>query len=183
MIILRNGQYEEQSKFRRFLDKLNKKVSPGYKTNAEVLNEQKTKKEDFTRERLKEINPKLLVALDIQEKTRKFLPSWGDGDEYPDFHVTTNTRYEEDFGLICLGWQGEENYKWNKEKNCWEEINTTRYTSKGPRRVMNLKQDILKQLEGYRKEYSEINYLEDEETEDVLRYLDKLIEEVKRSTL
>ena len=72
MVILRNGQYEEQSKFRRFLDKLNKKVSPGYKTNAEVLNEQKTKKEDFTRERLKEINPKLLVALDIQEKPENF---------------------------------------------------------------------------------------------------------------
>lgn len=148
----------------------------------EKIELKRIQQENSLREDLREINPKLLIALDIENKMKQYLPKWGDGDEYPSFFVQTHYRDEEGFGNICLGFQNEEEYKWNKNKNCWEEIATERT----PRRVGNLKQDILKNLNLYLKDWKNGNYggdVDEEDEREVVVYLEKLIEEIKRSAL
>ena len=178
MILKRQKLYS----LRSFLDKLNKKFYPNYKTEAEVLEQRRKdrekKNEGEIKNLLKEINPKLLVALEIEKKTKPFQPRFGDGDEYPSFYVDIYS--DLNFGSICLGSQNEEVYKWDGKN--WIENNT----SVSPRKVINLKQDIVKNLKSYKKEYqtAEEDYgWEKEEVDEVERYLDKIIEEVQKSSL
>lgn len=148
----------------------------------EKIELKRIQQENSLREDLRKINPKLLIALDIENKIKQYLPKWGDGDEYPSFFVQTHYGDKEGFGNICLGFQNEEEYQWNKNKNCWEEIATERM----PRRVGNLKQDILKNLSSYLKEWKSGNYggdADEEDEKEVVVYLEKLIEEIKKSAL
>ena len=182
MIILRQKQF---GWFRDFVDWANKKVDPNWKTEKEIEEERRRAREEEKARKGQDITNKISsisrqhkIALDIEKESSKYLPTWGDGDEYPQFYVV---RREEDrynsIGDIRLGYQTCENYHWNGKY--WEETELQR----NPRRIINLKQDILKNLISYRKEYSEIDYLDKKKVDEVLNYLDNLIKIINKSSL
>ena len=118
------------------------------------------------------------ILLNIYKKVEKYLPKYEDEYRRPGLNLFTyHTSYdpdEDDFGKINLGFQREEFYEWDGKN--WIEL------TKG-KKIYNLKTDILKNLEKYKKEWEKIDYLDEEWRDEVVNYLGVLIDEIQKSNL
>lgn len=179
MKILRQKEFGLFDVLRDLADKANKKIDPNYKTEAEILKDrsnQKSTNEKELENKFANLSRQHKVLLEIYKKTIKFLPTWGDGDEYPSLNLN-KTKYDiEDntFGDISLGVQNEEVFIW--KDSYWVE----EYSGK---RIHNLKSELIKDLNSYINEWKHITYLDDDEVNEVLNYLENLLKEIKRSAL
>ena len=169
-------------KLKDLADKANKKIDPSYKTEKEREQEyynhlriERERKQEDLNKKVSSISRQHKIILDIYNRVSKFIPTWGDGDEYPSLFINTYDENRDDFGNICLGCQNEPEYHWNGK--FWIDITDRN------RKVYNLKQDILKFLKSERKRYEKIDYLDEEDIKEVLIYLDKLITEISKSSL
>ena len=180
MIILRQRSFSFFDKLRSWADKANKKIDPNYKTEKEVIEERRKQGQQNRLSEERERDSKFSnlsrqhkILLDIEKKTNKFLPTWGDGDEYPQLIL-----YKEDsdfpHGSIALGVQNEEIYTWDGKS--W-----TDYYKK--KKIYNLKAELLKSLNEYLREWNNITYLDKNEVDEVINYLNILIKEIKQSAL
>lgn len=168
-------------KLKDLADRANKRIDPSYKTEKERIQErfqelrqERERKQKELDEKISGISRQHKIILDIYHKVYKFIPSWGDGDEYPCFFINDN---EEGgyFGNVCLGCQGQPEYHWDGKS--WIDI------SDRNRKVYNLKRDILEFLESERKQWEKVDYLDDSDIKEVLVYLDKLSNEISKSNL
>ena len=184
MIILRQRYFSLFGKLRDLGDRYEKWKNPNYKTQKEIQEERvkqirldREKEEKDKQDKFCAISRQHKILMDIERKVSKYHPSWGDGDEFPFLKLWWYYPSEENFGNVSLGLQNQEEYRWNGK--CWEEI----YPSKTPRKINNLKQELLKQINKYIKEWKEIDYLDSEDIEEVLIYLENLKNEIKKSSL
>jgi hypothetical protein len=175
MIILRQKQFG----FWDFID-------PGYSARVKRYNEQKEKdkqeiKQKEILDKTSSISPQHRVALEIEKEAKKY--TWGGLDEYPYFHVIKEDG--DKFGDISLSFQEKYGrYHWNGKY--WEEVELQKF----PKRVANLKSELLNRLKSYRKNISNMSSDEDdefftpkEEIEGTIFYLDNLIKIIERSSL
>ena len=179
MIVIRSKQKEFGfiGKLIEFGEKYEKWKNPNYKTRKDIEEEKKQKRINEEKEildKLFAISKYHKTLYDIEQESYKYYPNWGDGDEYPTFFIYMGGEY---FGNVSLGCQDEPEYHWNG--NYWEDVTIP----SRPKRINNLKQELLKNLKAYRKEYAKIDYLDEEEIDSVLNYLDHLISIISRSSL
>ena len=182
MAIYRVKRFSWFDKLKELADKANKRIDPTYKTEKERFQErskqlslEREEKQKKLYEEISNISKQHKIILDIYHKVSKFTPMWGDGDEYPCLFINTYGDRGSNFGNICLGCQNGPEYHWNGK--FWVDV-----TDRG-RKVYNLKQDILKFLKSERNQYEKIDYLDEDEIKEVLVYLDKLINEINKSSL
>lgn len=169
-------------KLKELADKANKKLDPSYKTEKEREQErynqlriERERNQANLDKKVSNLSRQHKIILEICHRVSKFMPTWGDGDEYPSLSINTSNEEDCNFGNICLGYQNEPEYHWDGK--FWIDI-----TNKN-RKIYNLKQDILKFLKSERKEYEKIDYLDEDKIKEVLNYLDKLINEISKSNL
>lgn len=146
----------------------------GIKTREEIEREYQRERQLRDTQKIEEfcnLSEQHQILFDINEKTKKYCPSWGDGDEYPCLHLDLEE------GNFDLGFQHGPWYSW-KEKY-WEKDSE----DFGIQKVYNLKQSILKDIDIEIKEWKTIDYLEDSEIKEVLNYLKVLKSEIQRSRL
>lgn len=162
-------------------NKANKRIDPKYKTDKEILEERRQNRLSLDRQKQRELEEKISsisrqhkIALEIEKESEKYYPTWGDGDEYPVFYVSRTPSMYLKVGDICLG---EISYCWNGQY--WAETGLHKY----PRRVNNLKLALLNKLKTYKKEYQKIDYLDSEQIDEVIIYLEHLIQIISRSSL
>ena len=187
MIIKRNKLFSLWNKVLTWADKYNAKrgchsnLSGNTKLNSSELYKlsQKQKEEDI-RKALDSVSPYHKALRIAFENSDKFLPKWGDGDEYPNFGM-----YVED----------TEWYKVGDIYTEFQQPNEYRYDGKGwlmtvgpgaPKKISNLKQELLREIKLYRDEYKNSQSLygwSEEEENDVLNYLNHLEQEIKKIKL
>ena len=181
MIILRQKEFGLFDGIRKLNDRYCKWKNPNYKTEKEREEERRLARVKEAQNKQKEIEDKFAsisrqhkILLDIDKKTKKFFPSWGDGDEYPS--LTLNMNYN--IGNISLGMnESWEEYKWNGKN--WEEVNTPFHKI-----IPNIKSELIRRLEYYKKEYQANPYgFDKDELNEVLLYIDIQIKEIKKSSL
>lgn len=185
MIILRQKNYSWFDKLRDLADKANKKIDPNWKTEKERseerfkaietkrVEEDKKRDEDFAA-----ISPQHKTLLEIERRTSKFLPTWGDGDEYPSLYLI-----KEDYpgpglklGDITLGVQFNENFRWDGKT--WIEIFPARN-----KKIYNLKQELIRRFQNHLHKWKNKDYLDKKDCDEVIKYLENLIKEIKMSKL
>ena len=181
MAIYRVKRFSWFDKLKDLADKSNKRIDPSYKTEKERIQERFQKLRQERERKQKELDEKISnisrqhkIILDIYHKVYKFIPSWGDGDEYPNLFINLNEEGS-NFGNICLGHQNWPEYHWDGK--FWIDI------TDGNRKIYNLKQDLLGFLKSERKRWEKVDYLDDSEIKEVLVYLDKLSNEISKSNL
>lgn len=184
MIVLRDKLFS----FRDWLDKVNKKIDPNYKTEKEVIEEERRERERRNKEEeanidaeLSRISPYHSELLRLDKTIGKSYPNFGDGDEYPTFNLyrRKDNKYTP-FGTVLLGWHDEPVYIWTNN-SYWVDDSGYR-----PRRVTNLKQDMVKYLQSVLPDY---DYKKDkygwdkEDYEEVTEHIKRLIEGISKSKL
>lgn len=172
MVIIRQKQFS----FWDFID-------PGYsvRVNKQKDKEIQKSKQKEVLDKISSISPQHKTALDIEKDAEKY--TWSGLDEYPYFHVIKEEG--DKFGDISLSFQEKYGrYHWNGKY--WEEVELQKF----PKRVANLKSDLLNRLKSYRKNISKMSSDEDdefftpeEEIEGTVFYLDNLIKIIERSSL
>lgn len=124
------------------------------------------------------ISPQHKILNQILSKAESQLPSWGDGDEYPYFYLwNKESNGDDEFGDLHLDFQNGNLYRWKGK--CWEEVENSRT----PRRINNLKQELLKEINSYEDQWNSIDYLDKKKIDEVLNYLNFLKQEIKKSKL
>lgn len=125
---------------------------------------------------IKKISPQHRILMEIFDKVEKSRPTWEFLEEVgPQFSFIDSIDIEDEEIELKLDNQSGNIYRWTGKY--WEEINNSR----PPRKIQNLKQELLKELSEYRKEWDK----EDEDTgrSIVLNYIDHLEQEIKKSRL
>lgn len=182
MIILRNKQFSIFDKLRELGDKYEKWKNPNYKTQKEILEERSRqnklnseREEKEKRDKFCAISRQHKILMDIYNKVSKYHPTWGDGDEYPCLELYYDPDYH--FGEISIGdTQSEPEYKYDGKSWIY-------YNHPFPKTISNLKSELINRIDWYIKEWRSIDYLDAEDIEEVLVYLSKLKDEIKRSSL
>ena len=171
MIVLRNKKF---SWFNKILKKIDDRV------NDRVYPSDKEPIKYASYEEISKISRQHKMALQIEKEAQKYIPEWGECEgEIPIFSVDEIKGYS--LGNISLGQDVDwPEYHWTGKY--WEEIALHHPHKKVP----NLKQDILKNLRHFREEYTYgkgTKRFDEEEIEEVLTYLDHLIDIINRSSL
>ena len=127
----------------------------------------------------------------------KYNPGWGDGDEYPTFYISCSENVTDDsdyrLGDIITEIQNPYVYRYNGKN--WlmiEDPTNPVVSSKNPKRIANIKQELLRVIKIYKKDYLD-NYGKDDtysswkekkrNVDAVLNYLNHLEQEIKRANL
>ena len=180
MIILRQRNFSLFDNLKNYADKLNKKIDPNYKTEDERLQESRLrwKNERETKEKRREEAYRALSKThsslyDINKNTIPYYPDWGDGDEYPGLSLNEDIN-DKNYGGFSLGVQHGPDYLYHNGR--WFDVTDGRR-----RPVNNLKQDVIKNLDNSIKEWKGINYLDKDQTDKVLRYLNSLKSEASKN--
>ena len=185
MIIKRNKQFSWFSNlFKKkpiIQSPAKKRSEPLSKTEIEDLLKTKPESHLYVSEKekadIKKISPQHRILIEIFDKVEKSRPTWEFLEEVgPQFSFIEDIGDEEDEEIeLKLDNQSGNVYRWTGKY--WEEINN----SHPPRKIQNLKQELLKELSEYRKEWDK----EDEDTgrSIVLNYIDHLEQEIKKSRL
>lgn len=157
-----------------------KRSEPLSKTEIEDLLKTKPESHLYVSEKektdIKKISPQHKILMEIFDKVEKFRPTWEFLEEVgPQFSFIDGIDIEDEEIELKLDNQSGNVYRWTGKY--WEEINNSR----PPRKIQDLKQELLKELSEYRKEW-------DKEDEDagrsiVLNYIDHLEQEIKKSRL
>ena len=92
-------------KLKELADKANKKLDPSYKTEKEreqerynqLRIERERNREDLEK-KVSNLSRQHKIILGICHRVSKFMPTWGDGDEYPSLYI--NTYNEEDCNTL-----------------------------------------------------------------------------------
>ena len=168
MIILRQKNY---SWFDKIKNQFHKKTDEEIRADLNRQYIESTQKEEDRLNSIASISKQHKALIDIQKKIGKTYPTGFDGDEYPSLSVSEDGRVslggQESFGEFV--WDGK---GWETTCTPW------------PKKVPNLKTEIIKRLESARKEYQTNPYGWDESSlNEVLRHIDTQINEIKRSNL
>lgn len=115
----------------------------------------------------------------IYKEALKSVPTWGDGDEYPNLHFTYDDDKYYKMGDFHFGYQGEPVYRWTG--NSWLDVSDDR-------RVVNIKSDMIKYLKAQKKCYDSIRNENpsdwDIETyNEVVNHIDNIISAINKSKL
>ena len=185
MKILRQKEFGLFDTLRTLADKANKKIDPNYKTEEERRKEWTTnynnKLEAEKRELIKKfanLSRQHKILLEISSNTSQFFPEWGDGDEYPTLSLN-DTKYDIEnntFGNISFGYQSQSERVFIWKGSYWVDESSDK-------RINNLKSELIKDLNSYINEWKHITYLDEDEINEVLNYLENLLKEIKRSSL
>lgn len=168
MIILRQRSY---SWFDKIKNQFHKKTDEEGKANLDKQYQESNKKEEDHPNTIALIPKQYKTLIDIQKKIGKTYPAGFDGDEYPSLSISED-------GKVSLGNnESWEEYKWNGKN--WEEVNTPFHKT-----IPNIKSELIKKLEYYKKEYQSNPYGWNEDSlNGVIRHIDTQINEIKRSNL
>ena len=159
--------------FRDFLDRMNKKVDPNYKTQKEALEERRTKNKTDEKSRIVAIESRLPAEYrklkDLNSELDKIHPRLGDWDEYASFYLLNNDDINPEDKIIPVitSPQGRLNFSYDTEKKCWLDNN------QGGKRVpfQQVKSNILKEYREDEDDWNKNRYWEDDQNEKVLGYL------------
>lgn len=127
----------------------------------------------------------------------KYNPGWGDGDEYPAFYIydIEDAVSDSDYRLGDIITESQYPYVYRYDGKNWlmiEDSTNSRISSKNPKKIFNIKQELLRIIKLYKKEYlddygKDDTYSKWEEKKGaidaVLNYLNHLETEIKRSRL
>lgn len=171
MIILRNKNFS----FRDFLDRMNKKVDPNYKTQKEVLEERRLKNRTDEKSRIASIESRLPAEYrklkDLDSELSKIHPKLGDWDEYAGISLSPlyddGIHSEDKIIPIIHTYQYRTDFSYDTEKKCWIDNN------QGGKRVpfSQIKAALLKEYKDDEDDWNKNRYWENDENEKVLGYL------------
>ncbi|MCQ2209243.1 MAG: hypothetical protein MJZ34_03015 [Paludibacteraceae bacterium] len=121
------------------------------------------------------LSPTHSALVKVYKETEQYLPTFGDGDEYPNL-VLFDDNTKEDFGAIRLNAQ-EDLYEYDELTGTWRIDN---YASK--KLIPNIKEQLLKDLEeaDYSNAETELGWSH-EDAEEVRTYIIKLIESIQNN--
>lgn len=113
----REKSFSLLSGIKNWMNKENNRLykADGIKTREEIERERQRERQQQNVQKIEEfcnLSKQHRILFDIDEKTKKYCPSWGDGDEYPYLHLDLEE------GNFDLGFQHGPWYSW-KEKY-WE---------------------------------------------------------------
>ena len=190
MIIKRNKEFSLWNKFLTWADKYNasKGCYSNYSGNMKPPIPQSTIKrqqeEEEKKKAIDSISPYHKALRIAFENANKFSPDWGDGDEYPYFGIYQEDSEWNKMGDIYTEFQNPWEYRYGEKG--WLLIEDPRNLIRSPKKIFNLKQELLRVIKIYKEDYkdSHIKYdWTEQERDDVLNYLDHLEQEIKKSRL
>lgn len=181
MIILRQKEFG----FRSFLEKVNKALVPGYKTeeerHAEWRAEDKRRREEEERRAQKEIESKLPPEYKkvkaLEDELGKIYPGLGDGDEYMCVRVNPYIEDSEpDIIQMVIYTPQRLQYNYDTRNKCWTDEGFEAYSArKNGRRVTfsQIKKALLDEVNYDINDWKKNLYWEDDENEEVIAFLEK----------
>lgn len=204
MIILRNKSFSFLKMFKKLNDWELKREQEAYRRKENKnINFPQTKSNSsgyamHINPRVDTVSPKHSTLRKIFDDIyNKYNPGWGDGDEYPAFYIydIEDAVSDSDYRLGDIITESQYPYVYRYEGKGWimvEDPDNFKVSPESPKRIPNIKQELLRIIKLYKKEYQEdygknTPYDKWEDIKDsvdaVLNYLNRLEIEIKRSRL